>query len=684
MPNRRSVLILAPFGRDGESIAAILTARSVDSRVVCTMGELAQSIDDATGAVVVAEEAMLRDQAVLSDVLRQQPPWSDIPFVLLRAGHGSHATPAFALPPEIINVVELERPMSAASLASAVVTALRARDKQFVIRDQIERLAESQRQLAASEAELRLIADSLPVLIAFIDTDLVYRFANQAYEEWLGRPVETIVGRHVRDVLGEASWAEREQFLQTALHGRPVRIEAPWPRPNGQRRDAEIRYLPRFDGEGKVDGFHVFATDITTQKMALEATRQQAEILEGMVRERTAELRAQMRAREDSEAALRQAQKMEAVGQLTGGIAHDFNNMLTGVLAALDLMRLRIEENNARNLGRLIDVAATSAQRAAGLTHRLLAFSRRQSLDPRAVDVNALVESMRELITRTLTEQVSLVLELADGLPPALVDENQLESALLNLAINARDAMGVRGTLHIRTFPGTCKAASSAESDIPCVVLAVVDNGAGMSPAVRERIFEPFFTTKPQGQGTGLGLSMVYGFMQQSGGRVAIDSVEGQGTTVTLSLPLATEVVETTVRSPGPVIHGRGQPIVLVEDDPQVRHLVVDVLEELGYKVHSFAHPVDALGWFEHEGSADLLVTDVGLPGMNGRDLADLVREKRPGLPVLFVTGYADNAFDRRTFLDTGMTLLTKPFSMADFSQTVGVILGRAIDDVDS
>lgn len=400
----------------------------------------------------------------------------------------------------------------------------------------------------------------------------------------------------------------------------------------------------------------------------IASTRRANQTLEQKVAERTAELEAEMASREQAEAALRQSQKMEAVGQLTGGIAHDFNNMLTGVIGSLDLMKRRLESGKTENLVRYMDAASTSAQRAAALTARLLAFSRRQSLDPRPVDINRLTGSLDTLLARSINENIRLSIVPAAGSPCAMVDANQLESALLNLAINARDAMPNGGTLTVEVDTVELDAAQvAAKPDMApgsYVVIAVSDTGVGMSPEVIEKVFEPFFTTKPIGQGTGLGLSMVYGFVRQSGGQVRIHSQPGQGTSVKILLPVADAADQSVAASDAPVREGRGQTVLVVEDDPSVRLLVREVLEELGYVTLEAGDATQALPILRSEQALDLMVSDVGLPGMNGRQLAEIAREHRPDLPILFVTGYAENAAIRAGFLGTNMGMITKPFAL--------------------
>ncbi|SEN17578.1 PAS domain S-box-containing protein [Luteibacter sp. UNCMF331Sha3.1] len=671
VPNSRAVCIVAPFGQDAPSIASVISAHGLRPAIYETIDQLAGAIGEDVGAVVLTDEALAGDLSSLCGALAAQPAWSDIPFVLLRAPTSRARVLRAPLPPEIASVVEIERPLASASLLSAIDSALRTRFRQFVIRDQMIRLERSEAALRESETELRLIADALPVLIAFVDAGLVYRFANLAYEEWLGVPVAQVVGRRVEDVVGPEMWAARRHDIASVLTGTFVRTEVRWPMRDGGRRDAEVRYIPRFDASGAVDGFHVFAADITERKVALETTQQQAALLERRVAERTAALEAEMAARQASEAALRQSHKMEAVGQLTGGIAHDFNNMLTGILAAMELLRTRLDEGRTDHLPRLIDIASTSAQRAAGLTQRLLAFSRRQSLDPKPVDVSSLARSMEDLLSRTLGERVRLAIAAAADLPMAMVDANQLESALLNLAINARDAMPEGGRLLVETGVD-CLPDEASANPSPYVVMTVSDSGVGMDDATLARVFEPFFTTKPIGQGTGLGMSMIYGFINQSDGHVRIDSAVGTGTTVRLYLPLAPAMAgqhHTSVE--GLVTGGNGQRILVVDDDVQVRALVTELLHELSYDVVTADSAEAALETLASLERVDLLLSDVGLPGLNGRQLADVVRQDRPALPVLFMTGYANNATNQAAFLGEGMEMIAKPFTLAALSEAV-------------
>ncbi len=397
---------------------------------------------------------------------------------------------------------------------------------------------------------------------------------------------------------------------------------------------------------------------------ATAALRALNDTLELRVAERTAELI-------HAEEKLRQSQKMEAVGQLTGGLAHDFNNLLAGISGALDLMGMRIAQGRLNDIDKYMLAAQSAAKRAAALTHRLLAFSRRQTLDPRPLDVNLLVEGMTELIQRTVGPSILVETVSAPDLWPASVDASQLENAILNLCINSRDAMPDGGRIIIETANQWLDAEAALANDLPAgeyLSLTVTDTGTGMAPGVIAKAFDPFFTTKPIGEGTGLGLSMIYGFAKQSGGQVRISSELGKGTSMCIHLPRYHGEAGASTAAPvqsAAALTGSCGTILIVDDEPTVRLLLTDVLGDLGYTLIEAADSLTGLKLLQSDVGIDLLITDVGLPGgMNGRQMADAGREVRPGLKTLFITGYAESAALGNSSLGAGMQVLTKPFSI--------------------
>jgi PAS domain S-box-containing protein len=383
----------------------------------------------------------------------------------------------------------------------------------------------------------------------------------------------------------------------------------------------------------------------------------------------------------DTQEALRQSQKMEAVGQLTGGIAHDFNNLLAGIAGSLELLEKRLAEGRSNGVERLIDIAQSSTKRAAALTQRLLAFSRRQTLDPRPVDANRLVSGLEELVRRTVGPAITVEVVGAGGLWLTQIDASQLENALINLAINARDAMPDGGRLTIETANKWLDQWAAKERNLPpgqYISLCVTDTGTGMDAEVISRAFDPFYTTKPLGQGTGLGLSMVHGFVRQSGGEVRIYSEVGHGTTMCLYLPRYAGELEAddTADSHAGVPGGDGETVLIIDDEEPIRLLITEVLEEAGYQVMGAVDGPSGLKVLQSEARVDLLITDVGLPGgLNGRQVADAARRGRPDLKVLFITGYAENAAVGNGRLDPGMQVITKPFQMTALAGRVREII---------
>ncbi len=538
-----------------------------------------------------------------------------------------------------------------------------------------QRSQEAQRE---SEGRFRLMADSAPVLIWACDAEGQLQFVNQRFASEFDLHDADLHGQGWSALLPDAECPAFEgAFRQAIATHSALRAEVRVRNAQGEWRWLRLEGTPRLELDGEFHGLVGCGVDITE-------ARQTTDQLEQRIAERTQELGhsharliAEIYERERTEEALRQSQKMEAIGQLTGGIAHDFNNMLTGIVGALDLIRLRIANGRTQDLDRYINAAVNSADRAAALTHRLLAFARRQTLDPQPVDVHQLVESLQDLLVRTVGENIVLRLELAPLAWLAHSDTHQLENALLNLVINGRDAMPAGGELCIATANLSLDHETAARESLApgdYVRLSVADTGTGMPPEVKAKAFEPFFTTKPAGQGTGLGLSMIYGFVKQSGGTARIDTEPGQGTTISLYLPRHPEVVTATSDQPTAKVAPRaeaGQTVLVVEDEYAVRMIVLEVLAELGYTALEAGDADSALPIIESDQRLDLLISDVGLPGMNGRQLAEIARGRRPELKVLFITGYAKNAKVRGEFLGENMDMLIKPFDIDALAERI-------------
>ena len=510
---------------------------------------------------------------------------------------------------------------------------------------------QAEEALAESEWRLRVFMDNSPAAIALKDADGRYRLVNKRFEEWYGFHADDVLGKTVHDIFSTADAAlyetsERE-VLETA---KVVEREFEISFADGARRQLAIVKFPVFDADGRPVGVGTIDTDVTEQRQ--------------------------------TENQLRQAQKMEAVGQLTGGIAHDFNNLLAVIAGNLELLDEAVEgQPEAQELLRW---AIDAADDAATLTQRLLAFSRRQPLRPRIVEVNAMVRNLLNLLRRALGEVVDIRIVLADDLWPTLADAGQLESALLNLVLNARDALPAEGggSVTIETANAVLDEdyASKVDEVEPgeYVVLTVSDTGHGMAAEVLDHAFEPFFTTKEVGEGSGLGLSMVYGFAQQSGGHAKIHSEEGRGTTVELYLPRAAESkrpAEAAARKPE--VRGDGEKVLVVEDDAKVRDLAVKVITSLGYTVCAAADGTIALDMIEKAPDIDVMLTDVMLPGgMSGRELAERVATRRPELKVIYASGYPANVITHDGQLDEGVELLTKPYRRDVLAQALRKALG--------
>lgn len=661
------VLLLALRGRDASVIDQLL-ARAGHTRHICeSMSCLTEQLELGAGAVLVTEESLGDgDCQPLYRWLEAQEPWSDLPFVLLATKRrGKRPPEAVQVLESLGNFVVLERPIHSETLISAVNSALRVRKRQYLARQHLDQLKATEESLIALNASLETRVNDRTAerdrlwrlsedMLARADYEGGLHAVSPSWTRVLGYTEQELLSRPYVDIIHPDNVEDVGAALDTMRQtGQPTRFENKILAAEGTWKPIGWTVSPENDGVH----FIAIGRDLSSEKA------------------REAEL-----AR--SQEQLRQAHKMEAVGQLTGGIAHDFNNLLQGITGSLEIVQRRVATGRLEDLERFISGAMTSANRAAALTHRLLAFSRRQPLDPKPVAANPLIGSMEDLLRRTLGESIALELRLADDLWPTLCDINQLESAILNLAINARDAMPQGGVLTIETANIPKQDRDSTGEGLYSVGdhvrIAVTDTGCGMSSEVIERAFDPFFTTKAIGEGTGLGLSMIYGFARQSEGYAEITSEEGAGTTVSLYLPRhdthASEVMDEPDLGE---LHSaqEGEVVVVIDDEPLVRGLIVEVLEELGYQALEADDGPSGLALLTTTKRVDLLVTDIGLPGLNGRQVADQARETRPDLKILFMTGYAENAMASKGFLGTNMALITKPFTMEALTTRIREII---------
>ena len=542
----------------------------------------------------------------------------------------------------------LVHPVDADVLVATLRTLLRVRDTERALRD--------------SEASFREIFTNVSAPIAVIDDRLKVHECNHAFEQ-------LTQDNHNPEALQQC-FAEDQQTViaelrQHLLAGQRWRGTLAM-HVGGMPRDTEWQLSPY-----RAPGLClVFVEDVTEHRHRERSHLARLEDANTQLARETAQ-------REQTEAQLLQLQKMDALGSLTGGIAHDFNNLLTGIITSLELIRKRVAESRIEKVPAYADAALSSAMSAASLTHRLLAFARQQPLDTRPVDINERVRSLEELINRTIGERIVLKLELSREPTIALVDPIQLESAVLNLVINARDALAKGGHIWVNTAASFSLGDPNLQ-DGPYVAVTVRDDGCGIAPELLEKVFDPFFTTKPLGQGTGLGLSTIYGFARQSGGHVAIHSVPGRGTEVILMLPASNQQESCEQRIPQADQQGAGEHVLVVEDMASVRLSVAEVLTDAGYRCTLAETIEQALDHLREEAGIQLLLTDVGLPGISGRELADMARAYRPRLPVLFMTGYAETALDRQAFLGSGMDMLIKPFQISELLAKVRRALDQA------
>lgn len=586
------------------------------------------------------------------DALRGIPyECEDLPLTMARYGETEHTWWSFTFSPLIDENNEVVGLLCVTNETTRRVLdqrALKASEQ-----SRLDLIADLERKVIERAHQRGLTWQVSPDLLSVMTSQGHFETTNPAWRQTLGWSEDELSGFTFIDLLHPDDVARSQAALNTLSSNHPVlNLEIRYRHKDGRYRWLSWVAVPE---SGKL---YCSARDITTEKQQAQALR-------------------------TAEEALRQSHKMDAVGQLTGGLAHDFNNLLMGVSGNLELLKHRVAKGRTEHLDRYIDAALEGSRRAAALTHRLLAFSRRQTLDPKLTDVDHLVDGMAELIRRTVGPSIAMDVLATGGLWSTLVDPPQLENALLNLCLNARDAMPDGGQLLIETSNRHLDADEARTLDLPAgdyVALCVSDNGSGMTDEVLKRAFDPFFTTKPIGMGTGLGLSMIYGFARQSGGGVHIDSTPGRGTRVCIYVPACNESAPIANDPPDhrelPDRTAGGETVLVVDDEPAVRALVAEALTDQGYRVLEADRGAVALDILRTRQTIDLLVSDVGLPGgMNGRQLADAARSLRPGLKVLFVTGYAENAALGNGQLEPGMHVLTKPFSIPSLSERVKGLL---------
>ncbi|MCU7215660.1 response regulator [Pseudomonas sp. VE 196-7] len=517
------------------------------------------------------------------------------------------------------------------------------------------RVHDTENALRESEARFREIFVNVSAPIAVLDANLKVHECNHAF-------TQMIQDNRNPHTLSECFDADQGAILDE-LRLRLVDGER-WKGTLNMRVQGEIR-----ETEWQISPYRtpqlslVFVEDVTEHRHRERSHLAQLD-------DTTTQLAKEVAERVRAESQLLQVQKMDALGKLTGGIAHDFNNLLTGIITSLELIQKRVADARPDKVQFYAEAALNSAMSAASLTHRLLAFARQQPLDTRPVDINEQVRSLEELLMRTIGERITLKLELTNKPAIALVDPVQLESAVLNLVINARDALPRGGNIWVNTYAAYSHGDPNL-ADGAYVALSVRDDGTGIEHSVIDKVFDPFFTTKPLGQGTGLGLSTIYGFARQPGGDAHIRSVARRGTEVTLMLPATNDPTGADIPAPKVDPQGAGEHVLIVEDMPAVRMFVTEVLEDAGYRCTQAADIETALERLQNDPTIDLLLSDVGLPRMSGRELADVARGWRENLPILFMTGYAETAINRQVFLGSGMEMLVKPFQISELLDKV-------------
>ena len=654
-------LILAPLGRDADVAARMMAEANITSRNCSDLAALRRELDLGAGLAVVTEEALASANVrEVTDWIEAQPEWSDFPFVLLtHRGGGLERNPRAARNLKLLgNVTFVERPFHPTTLVSLAEAALRGRRRQYEARKRLILLRDSEQQF-------RTLADSIPTLCWSARADGAITWYNQRWYDYTGTSPEQMAGWGWQDVHDpDVLPIVLERWTAAIADGERFEMVFPLRAADGSYRPFLTRVQPVFDRVGRVVSWFGTNTDISAQQNAEESLRRQADELEMRVEQRTRE-------HEVAQDALRQAQKMEAIGQLTGGVAHDFNNLLTVIRGSVDL--LRREGLSEEKRLRYVEAIGSTADRAAKLTGQLLAFARRQALTPELFDAGESLREVTDIVRTLIGSRIQLDLRLPAESLFVLADRGQFDTAIVNMAINARDAMSNEGTLIISV---------EAVRDVPSIrghepqcgdflAVAIADTGSGITPENVERVFEPFFTTKEVGSGTGLGLSQVIGFAKQSGGDIDVNSKPKRGTTFTLYMPLA----ETSTCNAPKVVSvllqesGGGTCVLLVEDNEQVGTFATQALRELGYDSVHASNAAQALDELEKDSARfHIVFSDVVMPGMSGVELAAEIRRRYAHLAVVLTSGYSHVLAEG---VPPGLDLLHKPYSLEQLSRSL-------------
>lgn len=661
-----SVTILAPRGRDAAVASDLLNQQGIQTHIVQNLNELAHFIKNFVGAILIAEEAIAGpDQEVLHQALRAQPAWSDVPIIVLTNGMKSARNSAEARRIDALgNVILLARPMHKDDIVRAVHSALKARQRQFEARSRMEELQESEQKLAASHdvlegmvaertQELADLYQKTPVALHSLDRDEKIVTVSDRWLSFMGfADARQVVGRPATDFIAEECLDDHNGPYRAQLSKNSVVHDLPYTvlKNGGDRAEVLISARVTRDNEGNLARVMSSVVDVTQRKRAEEA-------------------------RDSAEEALRQSQKLETIGQLTGGVAHDFNNLLMAIKSSLELLRRRLPEGDDRALS-FLDNALAGTERGATLTKRMLAFARKQELDTKAVDIAKLLPGMRDLIERSIGPQIDLRLSVTPKVADAMVDANQLELAILNLAVNSRDAMEGVGRLtlgldcvDLLDKPGV--------TDGTYVRIRVEDTGPGMDAETLAKAAEPFFTTKGVGRGTGLGLSMVHGLASQSNGLFQLTSEVGKGTTADIFLPVAQgsgEIDVEAVHKDRDTFDNLKLTILAVDDDALVLFGTVAMLEDMGHEVIEAGSGAQALEHLSERNDLDLVITDQAMPKMTGVELAHLIHEQFPDLPIILASGYAEMPDGAKNHI---AARLEKPFSEQMLAEALRGVLAK-------